>query len=105
MGAHHASLWRREDSMSSVKSLSGESRIETAATSDGASAGGGLALLILVVAIVILRLPTLEFSSINYDESVYALIGSGLKSGLVPYVDLVDRKPIGIFLIYGLAEL
>ena len=61
-------------------------------------------LLVLFVWIVLIRLPFFTFDVLSVDEAVYLALGSGLRHGLIPYVDLVDRKPIGIFLIYAAAE-
>ncbi len=59
---------------------------------------------LILLAVILFRLPTLGFGILNPDESVYILLASGWKTGLLPYVDLIDRKPLGIFMIYGLAE-
>ena len=37
------------------------------------------------------------------DEQLYALIGNGLLHGQLPYVDLWDRKPFGLFALYAAA--
>ncbi|MBL8631088.1 MAG: hypothetical protein JNM81_15750 [Rhodospirillaceae bacterium] len=58
----------------------------------------------LFVWIAALRLPCLNFDVLSVDEAVYMALGSGLRHGLVPYVDLIDRKPIGIFLIYAFSD-
>ncbi len=39
---------------------------------------------------------------INIDEQFYLLAGDRLLQGELPYVDIWDRKPIGLFLIYAL---
>jgi hypothetical protein len=38
------------------------------------------------------------------DQGIYALIGEGLLHGKLPYRDLWDFKPPGIFFVYGLAQ-
>lgn len=38
------------------------------------------------------------------DQGIYALVGEGMLRGQVPYRDLWDFKPPGIFLVYGLAQ-
>ena len=60
---------------------------------------------IAAVACVILieRLPTIGFAYLNVDESAYLAIGEAMLHGAVPYVDIVDRKPVGLYLIYALA--
>ena len=41
---------------------------------------------------------------IGFDEQFYLLVGDGMWHGMVPYVDIFDRKPIGLFLIYAAAD-
>jgi hypothetical protein len=38
------------------------------------------------------------------DQGIYALVGEGILKGLVPYRDLWDFKPPGIFFVYALAQ-
>ena len=40
----------------------------------------------------------------TFDEQLYNLIGRHMLTGSLPYVDLWDRKPIGLFLIYAFAH-
>jgi len=42
--------------------------------------------------------------SFGRDQSIYALVGDGVLHGKMPYRDLWDFKPPGIFLVYALAE-
>lgn len=58
----------------------------------------------LLAWIILIRLPFFSFDVLSVDEAVYLALGSGLRYGLIPYVDLIDRKPIGIFLIYAAAD-
>lgn len=37
---------------------------------------------------------------IDIDEQFYLLVGQRMHEGLLPYVDIWDRKPIGLFIIY-----
>ncbi len=62
------------------------------------------AFLAITAVVALVRLPTITFAYLNIDEAVYTLIGAGLKLGHIPYVDVVDRKPVGLFLIYAFAE-
>ena len=39
--------------------------------------------------------------AITVDEQYYLLVGDRMLHGALPYVDLWDRKPIGLFLIYA----
>lgn len=38
------------------------------------------------------------------DEQLYALIGSALAHGELPYIDMWDRKPFGLFALFALGE-
>src|SRR6187402_3446880 len=38
---------------------------------------------------------------IQIDEEFYLLTGDRLLHGAIPYVDIWDRKPVGIFLLYA----
>jgi hypothetical protein len=40
----------------------------------------------------------------DIDEQLYSLIGSGMLEGKVPFVDLWDRKPWGLFALFALAH-
>src|SRR5437899_6484920 len=40
---------------------------------------------------------------IHVDEQFYFLTGGRMLHGSLPYVDVWDRKPIGLFLIYAFA--
>ena len=42
--------------------------------------------------------------AIHVDDQFYLLVGQRLAEGYLPYVDLWDRKPIGLFLIYAFAN-
>lgn len=42
---------------------------------------------------------------IHVDEQYYLLVGERLLSGAVPYVDLWDRKPPGLFLLFASLQL
>jgi hypothetical protein len=41
----------------------------------------------------------------DYDEQLYQFIGARMLQGDVPFVDLWDRKPVGLFLLYAFANL
>src|SRR5262249_22169221 len=57
----------------------------------------------VVAVILIERLPTIGFAYLNVDESAYLAIGEAILHGAVPYVDIIDRKPVGLYLIYAFA--
>lgn len=40
----------------------------------------------------------------DFDEQLYSLIGARLLEGQLPYADMWDRKPFGLFALYGLAH-
>ena len=54
-----------------------------------------------VIAFSALQILTFSFGR---DQSIYAVVGEGVLHGKMPYRDLWDFKPPGIFLVYALAE-
>lgn len=59
----------------------------------------------LVVLALVLRAHEFGNPVIHVDEQYYLLVGDRLRSGHLPYIDLWDRKPIGLFLIYAATRL
>lgn len=61
---------------------------------------------IAVIALVALatRLVWLGDPAADFDEQLYSLIGAHILDGQLPYVDLWDRKPFGLFALYALAH-
>ncbi len=57
--------------------------------------------LILVFALSI-RIATFGDPALHVDESFYMLVGEMMRHGAVPYVDVWDRKPFGLFALYFL---
>jgi len=59
---------------------------------------------LLLFCLVAFALKSTTFGHVNRhaDETSYFLIGQRMHEGLVPYVDIWDRKPLGLFLIYYL---
>jgi len=55
----------------------------------------------LVIALCAIQILTFSFGR---DQSIYALVGEGVLHGKMPYRDLWDFKPPGIFLVYALAQ-
>lgn len=49
----------------------------------------------------LVRLPTFGNPMLEYDEQLYLVIGDRLLHGQLPYLDVWDRKPIGLFLFYA----
>ena len=56
---------------------------------------------VLVVATVLTRMSEVNNPLTHVDDQFYLLTGSALLHGELPYVDIWDRKPIGLFLIYA----
>ena len=54
----------------------------------------------LLLAAFLLRWPHLGDPAYMIDEQFYLVTGSRMLHGALPYVDIWDRKPIGLFLIY-----
>ena len=54
---------------------------------------------------LLLRGATLGYPIIHIDEQFYLLVGDRMLHGAVPFVDIWDRKPIGLFLIYAATRL
>ncbi len=61
----------------------------------------GYAPAILLLAAVALRWWDFGDPVIHVDEQWYLLVGDRLLGGAVPYVDLWDRKPVGLFLLFA----
>ncbi|WP_238941108.1 hypothetical protein [Sphingomonas beigongshangi] len=61
--------------------------------------------LALVVIAVAIRCRDFGNPVIHVDEQYYLLVGSRMLDGAVPYIDLWDRKPVGLFLIYAAIRL
>ena len=57
---------------------------------------------ILLVVAIILRCDTFGDPNLHGDESFYLSVGAAMHHGALPYVDVWDRKPLGLFLIYYL---
>jgi hypothetical protein len=54
---------------------------------------------------LLIRGATLGFPVIHIDEQFYLLVGDRMLHGAVPFVDIWDRKPIGLFLLYAAIRL
>ncbi len=57
---------------------------------------------LLLLLAVILRCDTFGDPNLHGDESFYLTVGAAMHHGTLPYVDVWDRKPLGLFLIYFL---
>lgn len=60
------------------------------------------AVLLFVLAIAA-RMTTFTNPVTGFDEQFYLLVGCRMGQGALPFVDIFDRKPIGLFLIYAAA--
>ncbi|MBO9600874.1 MAG: hypothetical protein J7496_00045 [Novosphingobium sp.] len=61
--------------------------------------------LVIVAVTIAVRFPFYGDPAPSFDEQLYNLIGHHMLLGSWPYVDLWDRKPIGLFLIYAFTNL
>ncbi|MCE7797917.1 glycosyltransferase family 39 protein [Sphingobium sufflavum] len=59
--------------------------------------------MIILLAVFALRCIALGNPNIHVDEDFYLLVGRKMWEGALPFVDIWDRKPIGLFLIYAVA--
>lgn len=50
---------------------------------------------------LVVRCQTFGNPVLGYDEQFYLLMGDRMLHGALPYVDLFDRKPVGLFLIFA----
>jgi len=58
-------------------------------------------LIAILLLFVLLRLPTL-YEPFGRDQGIFATVASGLLEGKMPYRDLWDHKPPGIYFLYAL---
>lgn len=61
----------------------------------------GWAALVLLLAAFLIRAVHFGDPALQTDEQFYLLVGERMRHGTLPYVDIWDRKPIGLFLIYA----
>jgi hypothetical protein len=52
-----------------------------------------------------LRSPAYGDPDVNLDEEFYLVVADRMMHGAIPCVDIWDRKPIGLFLIYAATRL
>ena len=64
----------------------------------------GVLLLLLAIAAAI-RARDFGNPIIHVDEQYYLLVGDRMLHGAVPYIDIWDRKPVGLFLIFAAIRL
>lgn len=56
---------------------------------------------VLIVAALILRGPHFGDPSYHVDEAFYLHVGDQMLKGAIPYIDIWDRKPVGLFVLYA----
>ena len=61
--------------------------------------------LILLAAAFLLRAPLYGNPVLHVDEQFYLLVGDRMLRGALPFVDIWDRKPVGLFLVYAAIRL
>lgn len=61
---------------------------------------------LLLVAIATIMFRSIHFGNpdVDFDEQFYVLVGHKMWSGSIPYIDLWDRKPVGLFVLYALIQ-
>jgi hypothetical protein len=60
-----------------------------------------VAALVIAVVALIARWRVLGNPVVQIDEEFYLLVGGRMLHGALPYVDIWDRKPIGLFLLFA----
>ncbi|WP_343616814.1 hypothetical protein [Novosphingobium sp.] len=58
-----------------------------------------------VLAALLIRGSTFGYPLLHIDEQFYLLVGDRMLHGALPFVDIWDRKPIGLFVIYAAIRL
>ena len=74
-------------------------------TRSASDARWGFRLMVLLAVALAARAITFGNPLVHVDEQYYFVVGDAWRHGAIPYVDVWDRKPIGLFLIYLLAAL
>lgn len=59
---------------------------------------------LLLAATFALRAPWFGNPNADIDEQLYSLIGSAMLDGQLPFVDIWDRKPAGLFALFAFAH-
>lgn len=78
------------------------SRSPDAASAHASGAAGPGTAALLTAAAFLLRAAQFGNPVIQVDEQFYTLVGSRMLRGALPYVDLWDRKPAGLFALYAI---
>ncbi|MEE4349235.1 MAG: hypothetical protein V2J26_03310 [Pacificimonas sp.] len=64
-----------------------------------------VASLCIVAFAFLFRLPDYGNLFVDFDEKLYLLVGDRMAQGELPFVDIWDRKPFGLFFLYFLIRL
>ncbi|GBQ71861.1 hypothetical protein AA103196_2899 [Ameyamaea chiangmaiensis NBRC 103196] len=77
--------------------------MDTARATTGRDEGPGLPVVVLclVLTAVLARWRTFGNPLVSLDEQFYRLVGGRLLHGALPYVDIWDRKPLGLFVLFA----
>lgn len=59
-------------------------------------------ILLIILSIVLLRLTTLWTPILDVDEAIFSNFATRWLDGGIPYIDMLDNKPMGIFYLYAL---
>ena len=62
-------------------------------------------LIFFIVLVCVLRISTFFQSVIDWDESVYLLMSKSILDGNLPYIQVWDHKPPGIYLLFSLSQI
>jgi hypothetical protein len=54
--------------------------------------------------LAVFRIPTFQWSMLNVDEASWIVCAQSINAGGIPYRDVYDIKPPGLFLIYWLSQ-
>lgn len=57
--------------------------------------------LLLIVIALVARAQTFGNPVIEFDEQFYLVVGDRMLHGAVPYLDIWDRKPVGLFVLFA----
>jgi hypothetical protein len=58
-----------------------------------------------LLAALLIRGATFGYPMLHIDEQFYLLVGDRMLHGALPFVDIWDRKPVGLFLLYAAIRL
>lgn len=66
---------------------------------------GWLVVAVIVLLALAMRMPGFGDARHDYDEQLYHLVGLEMLKGHMPYIDIWDRKPFGLFAIFAFTAL